>query len=123
MLEQKVNEDDEDCFIFCDKHVENGKKELKLGGKDRLAGKVGQSNPKRSLLNDDQKKKSGGQKNNKKRVIEEEEIEEPDENAENLNNENDEDDEAYEKSGKSRLGKGKKKLNGLISNNHVPIRS
>ncbi|CDW88690.1 phd zinc finger-containing protein [Stylonychia lemnae] len=36
MDDQRVNEDDYECFVFCDKHLEIGKRDLKTGGKDRL---------------------------------------------------------------------------------------
>ena len=31
-----MNEDDHGCFIFCNHHMEIGKRELKQGGKERI---------------------------------------------------------------------------------------
>jgi hypothetical protein len=52
MLQQKRHEDDDDCFIFCDKHIEIGKKELKQGGSLRNAtpGANSSSSKKKQLI-------------------------------------------------------------------------
>jgi hypothetical protein len=36
MNDQRINEDDHECFIFCNKHLEIGKRDLKQGGKERI---------------------------------------------------------------------------------------
>jgi len=86
MIQQKVKEDDEDCFIFCDKHIELGKRELKKGGLQRRGDT--HSNSKRSQLTDALKSKSSAK--SKKRVIEEEdEAMDDDEGLEEADVEND----------------------------------
>ena len=36
MDDQRVHVDDYECFVFCETHVDCGKKDLKQGGKERL---------------------------------------------------------------------------------------
>jgi hypothetical protein len=36
MDEQREDENSHECFVFCRKHYDIGRKELKLGGKDRI---------------------------------------------------------------------------------------
>ena len=36
MDEHRENEESYECFVFCNRHLEQGKKDLKQGGKERI---------------------------------------------------------------------------------------
>ena len=36
MDDQRENEEDYSCYLFCDKHLEIGKRDLKQGGRERI---------------------------------------------------------------------------------------
>lgn len=61
MNQQRENEDSYECFIFCKMHFEVGKRDLKNGGKDRIA----QSSP-ASQIKEKLKKFTNGESFQKK---------------------------------------------------------
>ena len=128
MIQQKHHEDDEDCFIFCDKHIELGKKELKQGGSLRHgAPSATSSSSKKKQLIDSLKPKS---KASKRRVIDEE-MEEPEDDPEDDEpEEDDKDDEDEVPVGRGARSRAAAKPKGrnhgtssLVNGNHVPIKS
>ena len=109
MLDQKEDQDSDECFVFCDKHQDIGKRDLKLGGKKRLAYKP-------SIMGSDQKQtksnKGSDGKLARKRVVMEGDQSESEDNEE----------EAEEAEASSRKIHSKKK--GILQNqNNVPMKN
>ena len=55
MNEHREDEESYECFIFCQKHLEIGKRDLKIGGKERI-----KATPVSALINEKLKKMTGG---------------------------------------------------------------
>lgn len=111
MVEQKESEDSDECFIFCKKHDQIGKRELKSGGKNRLQQKL---IPPKSSSN---QKKSPAQKGSKK--IPQEDEDDNDEEATHEVEEDDQNDEADDDF-QSRKKNGARVNRGAVANkNHI----